>query len=149
MDSRAVLCTLYLAAGRNVRSILTDILLVQWWTRINTYIVSGLRMDVSNWKLYRERRENNFLVERYWKEISYAIDCLDISSPKYPGRLWGSSLLFKWYWGLFSWGYSNRGVKLTARLQLVAKLRMSGVTPPFATCLHDMHRNNRPYLFLL
>jgi hypothetical protein len=44
------------------------------------------------------------------------------SSPPRPERFWGSpSLLSNGYQGLFPWGPSGRGVKLTTHLHLVTK----------------------------
>jgi hypothetical protein len=44
------------------------------------------------------------------------------SSPPRPERLWGPpSLLANGYQGLFPWGYSSRGVKLTTHLHLVPR----------------------------
>ena len=40
------------------------------------------------------------------------------------------SLRMKGYWGLFSWGKSERGVKLTAKLRLQPRLKMRG-TPSY------------------
>jgi len=54
------------------------------------------------------------------------------SSPPHPYRLWGSpSLPFSVYVELCHRGESGRGVKLTTHLNLVPRLGMRGVIPPF------------------
>jgi hypothetical protein len=74
------------------------------------------------------------------------------SSPLRPDRLWDPpSLLANEYQGLFSWGYSDRGVILTTHLHLVPRSRMCGATPPLpqntsmAWCLVKAQR--QLYLF--
>jgi hypothetical protein len=53
-----------------------------------------------------------------------------LSSPQRPDRFWGSpSLLSNGYRGLFSRGYSGRGVKLTTHLHLVPRSRMVAIHP--------------------
>jgi hypothetical protein len=62
------------------------------------------------------------------------------SSPRCPGRLWGSpSLLSNGYWGLFAQGQSGRGVKLTTHFQLVPRSRKCGSIHPI--CLHGVVLN--------
>jgi hypothetical protein len=52
------------------------------------------------------------------------------SSPLRSDRRWRPpNLLFNGYQGLFPWGLSCRGVKLTTRLQLVPRSRMRGAIP--------------------
>jgi len=53
------------------------------------------------------------------------------SSPPRPDRLCGpTSLLFNVYQGLFPWGQSGRGVKLTTHLHLVPRSRIRRTIPP-------------------
>jgi hypothetical protein len=51
------------------------------------------------------------------------------SSPPRPDRLWGPPSLSNRYKGLFSWGYSGRGVKLTIYLYLVSRPKMCEAIP--------------------
>jgi hypothetical protein len=51
-----------------------------------------------------------------------------MSLPPLPELLWSSpSLLSSGYQGLFPWGWSGRGVKLTIYLRLVSPVRLHGV----------------------
>jgi len=53
------------------------------------------------------------------------------SSPPRPDRRWGPpSLLSNGNQGLFPWGQSGRGVKLTTPLHPVPRSRMCGAIPP-------------------
>jgi hypothetical protein len=53
------------------------------------------------------------------------------SSPPCPDRIWGvPSLLSNGYQGLFPWGQSGRGVKLTTHFHLVPRSRMHRIIPP-------------------
>jgi hypothetical protein len=55
-----------------------------------------------------------------------------ISSTPRPHRLWGTpSLLSNGYQGLFLWGQSGWGVKLTTHFHLVPRSRMRGDKLPF------------------
>jgi len=51
------------------------------------------------------------------------------SSPKYTDKIWGTpSLLFNGYSRSSPWKYSTQGMKLTAHLLLMHRLRMSGAS---------------------
>jgi len=76
--------------------------------------------------------------------------------PLCPDHLWGPlSLLSSGYQGLFLWGYSNWGMKLTTNLHLVLKSRMCGAMPPLSQyafmvwCSVKKHRDNFTFTFTL
>jgi len=50
--------------------------------------------------------------------------------PKLPSCSSPPSLLFNAYQGLFPWGQSGQGVKLTTQFHLVPRSRMRGATLP-------------------
>jgi hypothetical protein len=59
-----------------------------------------------------------------------------------PGRFWGPpSLISNGYGGLFTWGYSGRGVKMTIHLQLVPRLRIRESMHPLPIRLHGIVHN--------
>jgi hypothetical protein len=62
-----------------------------------------------------------------------------VFSPLRPDRLWGpSNLLSTGYRGLFPWGLSGWGVKLTTHLQLVPRSRKCGSIHPLPIRLHGI-----------
>jgi hypothetical protein len=74
------------------------------------------------------------------------------SSPPHPDRLCGPpSILFSGYQGLFPWGQSGRGVKLTTCLHLLTRIIMHGVIPPlsqYAFMVWCLVEHGQIYLYL-